>query len=204
MRLIVDTLYSTGVVQAFWASAQSVPSFDAGECFAEKCFLEPRPLWKNMVYRAEERTSLVWLKASSGLFQGLQASSRGGWWFWHILDLLMYQWSQQNNARECIFQCTVIGKINTRNIAQCKMWSSKHSHSTYRNYILLILCEIHWSRKLSVPWLKAEHKKGDQVSACLLIWNAGTWAELQEDLSWGQEQLTNASALSKGSDSADL
>lgn len=113
----------------------------------------------------------------------------------------MYLWSQQNNAKQCLFQCTEIGRIKTRNI---KVWSFKYSHGTYGNNLLLILHEIHWSRELSVPWLIAEHKIRDQMSAHLLIWNARTWAELQEDLSWGQEQLTKASALREGSDSEDL
>lgn len=105
------------------------------------------------------------------------------------------------SAKQCLFQCTEIGRIKTRNI---KVWSSKFSHGTYGNNLLLNLHEIHWSRELSVPWLIAEHKNRDQMSAHLLFWNARTWTELQEDLSWGQEQLTKASALREGSDSADL
>lgn len=98
------------------------------------------------------------------------------------------------SAKQCLFQCTEIGRIKTRNI---KVWSSKFSHGTYGNNLLLNLHEIHWSRELSVPWLIAEHKNRDQMSAHLLFWNARTWTELQEDLSLGA-RTAHKSISSKG------
>lgn len=44
-----------------------------------------------------------------------------------------------------------------------------------------------------LAWLIAECKNRDQMSAHLLAWNARTWAEFQEDLSWGQAQLMKTS-----------
>lgn len=55
MWLIISVLYSIGLVQFFWASAQAVPRLGTGKCFGERTFLEMRSFWVSMDYIARRR-----------------------------------------------------------------------------------------------------------------------------------------------------
>lgn len=80
----------------------------------------------------------------------------------------------------------VIGIINAWHIKAQEVWHLN---------MPMVLIEIiyYWfNMKFTDPgsfllvWLIAECENGDQMSAHLLAWNIRTWAELQEDLSWGK------------------
>ena len=72
---------------------------------------------------------------------------------------LVYMWIQQNNARQCIFQCIVTAVISTRHIMPREVWSSKHAHGTSRNYLLLVQYDIHWSSEISVGLANSRMQK---------------------------------------------
>jgi len=71
----------------------------------------------------------------------------------------VYMWIQQNNARQCIFQCIVTAVISTRHIMPREVWSSKHAHGTSRNYLLLVQYDIHWSSEISVGLANSRMQK---------------------------------------------